>query len=329
MQAQRLSHFAALCATLAFLAGCGGSQPPVGATGAMSQSLAIAQRAARGKSWMLPEVKGKTLLYAARSNESVIVFEYPKGKPVGKLDGLLTVGGLCSDSSGDVFIPTLFTSSSSIVYEFAHGGTSPIASLNDPGFATSCSVDPVTGNLAVANGANVAVYEHAQGEPILYAADDVPAEYCDYDNSGNLFIDGSAQDSKIADLPAGGTVFTDISLSQSFRPLSLQWDTDHFVIAGLLGGPIGEEPIYTVKMTGSIGTVGGPVMFWSRNNKNPNYPVQFLLDGTTLIGPGRHDVGLPLINLWSYPEGGKPYKTIRYTPGNFAGLALSSASSHR
>jgi hypothetical protein len=41
----------------ALLAGCGGSQPPIDAPGAMAQTSAIATHADRGKSWMLPEAK--------------------------------------------------------------------------------------------------------------------------------------------------------------------------------------------------------------------------------------------------------------------------------
>jgi len=38
----------------ALLAACGGSQQPIGTPGAMPQSRAIATRAERGGSWMLP-----------------------------------------------------------------------------------------------------------------------------------------------------------------------------------------------------------------------------------------------------------------------------------
>ena len=37
------------------LAACGGSQPPIGAPGAIPQSRAIATHAERGGSWMLPQ----------------------------------------------------------------------------------------------------------------------------------------------------------------------------------------------------------------------------------------------------------------------------------
>jgi len=45
------------------LAACGGSQTPIGAPGAMPQSRAIATHAQHGGSWMLPEAKGRDLLY--------------------------------------------------------------------------------------------------------------------------------------------------------------------------------------------------------------------------------------------------------------------------
>lgn len=48
---------AALGVAVALLAGCGGSQPPVAAPGAMPHTPAIATHAERGGSWMLPEAK--------------------------------------------------------------------------------------------------------------------------------------------------------------------------------------------------------------------------------------------------------------------------------
>jgi hypothetical protein len=39
----------------ALFVGCGGSQPPIGAPGAMRQSHAIATHPERRGSWMLPE----------------------------------------------------------------------------------------------------------------------------------------------------------------------------------------------------------------------------------------------------------------------------------
>ena len=126
---------------VAMLSGCGGSQPPIGASGAMPQSRAIATHAVRSGSWMLPEAKSEDLLYATGGCLGICVFSYPRGKIIGSL---ATIGqSVCADGSGNVFI-----TQNQHVIEYAHGGTSPIATLTLPGLdGWGCSVDPTTGNL--------------------------------------------------------------------------------------------------------------------------------------------------------------------------------------
>jgi hypothetical protein len=67
------------------------------------------------------------------------------------------VGGDCSNRTGDVFVPN-----NTEVFEYAHGGTSPIATLSLPGNSgAACSIDPSTGNLAVVfsgSDADVAIF---------------------------------------------------------------------------------------------------------------------------------------------------------------------------
>jgi hypothetical protein len=50
------------CVAAAMLAGCGGSQPPIGAPGAM-QSHTITTHAAHAGSSMAPEAKGQAMPY--------------------------------------------------------------------------------------------------------------------------------------------------------------------------------------------------------------------------------------------------------------------------
>jgi hypothetical protein len=57
---------------IALLTGCGDSQPPIGAPGAISQSRAIAQLAARGKSWTLPEAKSEDLVSAFTTSGKLV-----------------------------------------------------------------------------------------------------------------------------------------------------------------------------------------------------------------------------------------------------------------
>ena len=139
--------------TAAMLAGCGGSQPPIGAPDALSQSRAIATHAERGGSWMLPESKSRDLLYVSSANNgSVYVYSYPQLKLVGTLSSPnSTATGECVDKMGDVFITTTNEQQSSTIYEYKHGGTQPVAELSEPGSGTGCAIDPKTGNLAVAN----------------------------------------------------------------------------------------------------------------------------------------------------------------------------------
>ena len=58
------------------------------------------------------------------------------------------------------------TGSYDVLFEYAHGASSPSAILSDPLGATSCSVDPTTGNIATVNNFlsdEVAIFKHAAG----------------------------------------------------------------------------------------------------------------------------------------------------------------------
>ena len=73
-------YVAGSCVAAAMLAGCGGSQPPIGAPGAMPQTSAIATHADRGTSWMLPGTSAGDLVYATSvAFGNVYVYTYPKG----------------------------------------------------------------------------------------------------------------------------------------------------------------------------------------------------------------------------------------------------------
>ncbi len=88
MKSLDFSRYALIsCVAVAMLAACGGSQPPIGAPGAIAQASAFAAHAERGKSWMRPEAKSEDLLYVFTNSSAIYVFSYPKGKLVGNLTG--------------------------------------------------------------------------------------------------------------------------------------------------------------------------------------------------------------------------------------------------
>ena len=97
-------------------------------------------------------------------------------------------GGDCSDSSGNVYI-----ANDTDVVEYARGDSTPIATYGlDGDQAAACSVDPISGNLAVVfsgSGANVAVFPFGSQTPTYYEAH-IVTYYCGYDAGGNLFVDG-------------------------------------------------------------------------------------------------------------------------------------------
>ncbi|MGB8909643.1 MAG: hypothetical protein WCC84_12940, partial [Candidatus Cybelea sp.] len=226
-------HAVCIGVAAALLARCGGSQPLIGAPGAMPQSHAIATHAERGGSWMLPEAKRNDLLYA-NVNGYLYVFTYPRGKLLKTIGGLDNPGKLCSDTNGNVWVITGSGSGPGTLVEYAHGGKTPIQTLADPSAPQDCSVDPTTGNLAVANGcysgtcqSNLAVYAHATGTPTLYTVPYGPAYSCTYDNAGNVFVAAFEDVYKTGTLwlPAGGSTVSKFRLIPHPYPhVGVQWD---------------------------------------------------------------------------------------------------------
>ncbi|MFY9664164.1 MAG: hypothetical protein WAL67_05910 [Candidatus Cybelea sp.] len=297
-----------VCVAAALLQGCGGSQLPIAAPGAMSQSLPIATY--RG-SWMAPDAKDHNLLYVSdQGTGDVYVFVYRSGpdrigRLVGKLAGVLG-SGECVDQAGDVFI-TGGAMGPNIV-EYSHGGTMPIATLIDTDAAPmGCSVDPTTGNLAVTNYAtfhrggsgpgNVAIYTGAKGSPEIYTAPYIDDFYfCGYDNKGNLFVDGwgGSYPFSLDEMPSGSSSFDRISLDQKVKsPGAVQWDGTYVAV-----GDQDKAVLYQFTVSGSNGTKVGSTPLMSSKDVS-----QFWIQGKNVIGA---DTGLADVGLWPYAAGGNP-----------------------
>jgi hypothetical protein len=179
----------------------------------------------RGKSRMEPGAQdAPALLYVSDAGTNdVNVYKLLDGTQVGTLTGFNEPQGECADKAHNVWIANTGTST---IIEYAHGGTTPIATLSDPGqFPVGCSVNMTTGDLAVSNiittgsgAGSVSVYANAMGSPTIYSDPNLAkAFYLAYDNHGNLFVDGLNGNGgfQFAELPSGSSTFTDITLSQS------------------------------------------------------------------------------------------------------------------
>jgi len=293
----------------ALLAGCGGSQPPIGAPGAISMHHA------RGHSWMLKEATSEPLLYVTTASGIVDVISYPHAKLVGQLTDIDAAQGVCSDASGNVFITAFWTED---ILEFAHGGTSPIAKLGDYGYYPyGCAVDPTTGNLAVANpssmdggGGGLAIYKNAQGKPTDYFGD---FYWCAYDNNGNLLVDGDGGGYEL--MPAGGYTLQDINLN--VPGYGIQWDGSYFAILDSA-----DKEINRVTISGSSGVIYSTVKF---TGLIAGLGSDFAISDTKVIMPYAVDKndGPTKIATAKYPKGGQLGRPFKVGKEFYLALTLS------
>lgn len=309
----------------ALFVGCGGSQSLIGMPGAMPLSRVIARHPDRGGSWMLPEAKGEDLLYVADYGVGVIVYSYSPSriKYVGLLSTPWGAEGECVDKAQNIFV-----TGSSEIFEYAHGGTSPIAILGDPDSTpVNCSVDPTTGNLAVVGYPlfkgtyGVAIYKKGRGRPTFYADAGFGDYECGYDNKGNLFIGGYVFSGKLnfAELPKGSSTFENITLDQSFRAAGgIQWDGTHLAVGDLYAAII-----YQFDISGSTGTEVG-----STPLNGAGTVWQFFIDGHRVIAPSTFEDYSGFFGVYDYPGGGPARKTrINVSSPNGVVVSLARTSS--
>lgn len=317
-----------LCAGIIAIAGCGSSysSPPTAGAAAIR---GVAEPKNTVKSWMGRGSSKQDLLYVSSEDRGVAyVYSYPQRQLVGTLLNLSGAAGECSDSIGNVFITTNNPSGSGTIYEYAHGGTSPIEVLADPGEPNGCAVDPKTGDLAVANPrdesnpyysyrGDLAVYTQAQGSPKMYYSHD-PAiagfDFCGYDDNGNLYL--SAGDEYHIDnplfvrLPDGGTSFRpialDVTLYNDQGGSSVQWDGRHMTVSSSKN----RQPmlIYRLRISGDSAKAISTTKLSSAKNL---YNGQLWIQGDTVIGLGPYKRGYQDAFFWPYPAGGRHGQSIR------------------
>lgn len=286
------------------LGGCGGSQ--TGASGALPQGVTAKAKATHRVSWMKPGASGGDLLYVSSpKTNDVYVFTYPAGQPAGTLTGLSYPTGLCSDANGNVWIinaGSFSGSSNSSLVEYAHGGTTPIATLYDSNeYPQACSVDATSGNLAVGDGAsNVAIYQDARGNPTYYSTAELLSDVrtITYDDSGNLYF--SSFRNRPAWLPSGGSEV----MKFGWKPkpgnnhASIQWDGQYLAV---LAAKKGREEVYRYQVSGS-------------EARNPSIVqlngVCCILGDFWIQGSGLVLADGANVYFFNYPAGGNPTYTI-------------------
>jgi hypothetical protein len=276
---------------------------------------------------MLPQAKSEDLLYVSDLLAQVVdIYTYHDGhKLVGMLTGFFNPEGLCVDKAGDVYVTNDTSEGVHQITEYAHGATTPLATLNDPdGRANGCSVDPTTGDLAVADFwgpsegiGNVAVYRHATGTPTSYSNPNIYYDYyCGYDDKGNLFVDGETEGSVfgLGELAKNGKTLAFVTVDETiYLPGGVQWDGRYLAVGDQVAVKRNfTSTIYRFAISGSTGTeVSAMVLTGS------SQVAQFWIprvdsghehrDGTRLIAPNQD--GADTL-IWDYPLGTAPISTI-------------------
>ena len=318
------------------LAGCGGassSQAPMVPT---ARSRVTQSRAPT-------KTQREGLLYVSSSaNGNIAVYSFPRRQLVGMLSNLNTNGsGECVDAANDVFITTYDQNGASTIYEYTHGGTTPIATLADPGRAWGCAVDTTTGNLAVSNRidysssnpyaghGDVALYTAAQGPPTMYydsSSEFAALAFCGYDGQGNLYL--SAVDANnvgkggLLRFSAGSNPFSVVSVNAPiYGALSVQWDGTYVTLAST-SDAAGHGPVavYRLNISGNVATVAGTTTIIGAEKG-----VQTWIQGPAIIGITGGNRHLGDVSSWRYPAGGVHQEFIKNVGQNLFGVTISKA----
>ncbi len=254
--------------------------------------------------WIASHAKQQPLLYVSSIlTDDVYVYSYRTQRLVGTLHGFTQPYGLCADGKGNVWV---VDDGAQQIVEYAHGGTSRMTTLQDTGeYPEGCSVDPVTGNLAVTNfysssgNGSVSIYAHAGGTPKTYS-DPTIANYrfCGYDATGNLFVDGANTASvfAFAEMRKGSTTFTNITVNHSVEwPGGVQASGKEIAVGDTDAGAI-----YLVK--GASGKVKRTVEL-----SNSSYVNEFWIVGHTVVAANQDGSS---VTYYPFPGGGMPTATI-------------------
>ncbi|MGC2404789.1 MAG: hypothetical protein WA431_00055, partial [Candidatus Cybelea sp.] len=272
------------------------------------------------------KLKQRDLLYISNGNGTVNVYRYWQRTLVGVLTNFTQPEGECADQAGNVYIADYAEQKT---FEYAHGGKKPINSIDDaPYNPYDCSVDPSTGNLAIASSAygyytpgSIAIYPNGSGKPIFYQG---PYEdkfiACAYDDRGDLFIASRINEYysiyyefAFYLLPKhGNKLITEKLQDPSSRSYSgfpwvegVAWDGKYWVVESynrLYRFSINVTPKYISEATLYGGySYHGPFAFYRKDLKSR---------ATQVVGGSGSYSGKSAVDYFVYPIGGGPLHTI-------------------
>jgi|HubBroStandDraft_6_1064221.scaffolds.fasta_scaffold240996_1 hypothetical protein len=323
----------------ALSAGCSGGS--LIASNARSATYSVHKT--RG-SWIRPDARKQWLLYVSdETNDTVDIYNFraKNGELSGQITGFDHPLGECVDSAGNVYVANFRGND---ILEFAHAGTTPIATAFDYyGRPVGCAVDPTTGNIAVSNTVtvsapgNILIFSGGlggsqtviSGSNISLDSFDPPA----YDSGGNLFLEGSTYSAQpvFAELPVGSGTLELLNGLTIGQPAGVQWDGSYIAAADQNYENSGVSAIYRVTVSGSAVTVVRTTVLTDTCSSGDYISLfQPFIGGTTrkrnTVVAGNLAVECSYrLDFWNYADGGNPKRVMppNIAPEEAAGATLS------
>jgi hypothetical protein len=348
-----------ICAILA-AAACGGVGSSPSGLGSELAPSAIERLAAmtmrhyvarpehrdRGRSWMDGKGISKHTYYISDwATDDVFVYTYPQGKLVGQLTGFQKPYGQCADSRADIWIANF---GGSTIVAYAHGGTSPFATLTTNGAAIGCAVAP-KGDLAVADFStlsgpgNIQVFVNASGTPTNYSNSSCYYLWPPgYDKQGNLYVEAENASGTpvVCELPAGGTALAPVAFNRTITsPGSTMWDGKFIAFTDQDDTDTQTTGIYRATTEAGGLKFRSSTRYYDTCDGSSDYvdiPQPFIVEarntpvnktqGTVVIGG--NILCASRFGFWAYPynEGGKPIVELSPAPAEPYGAGYTTLS---
>lgn len=260
----------------------------------------------KAKSWVEPGSGAGKLLYVTNFGAGTVsIYKYPSLQYAGLLRGFQQPTFDCIDKQQDVWVVDY---EAGAAYEYAHGGVDRIGAITGLSEPYACAVNRKNGDLAIAVNippsqplGEVAIYHPGSGSPTTYSDSNFGLmSGLAYDDAGNLWVDGfSSSDAfRYAELPAGASSFTDITLNTiPDWPGAVVWDGKYVDIADET------NTIYQTQGSTVVNTL----------SLNFSYTA---LRGFYVLPSGKKVIGADsygnLVGVFGYPGGGKMKKSTSY-----------------
>ncbi|MFZ0574460.1 MAG: hypothetical protein WAM02_07260 [Candidatus Cybelea sp.] len=311
-----------LLASLVALSGCAASQ--------LHDALPSGMPAAY-YSWMVNGLTNQDLIYVSNIDNEVTVYTASNQKLVGVLTDFKQPMGECVDGTGNVYITDYAAEQ---VLEYAHGGGKPAKTFSDSPYSPyTCTIDPTTGDLAVADNGDssqagdIAIWPPGSSQPTRYTDLQIlNFEAAAYDGSGNLLVSSGSSyghATGFAWLPRGGTQLINVTVRGPKGGLTwtnlngIMWDGQYFVLDAY--------DLYRVSLIHGQAYYVDEILLDYPEDSHPSGPLWIYKSGSQMQvigGISGYGYGGE-VGIWSYPGGGPLTTTFTHGVDQPFGVTVS------